>query len=312
MHIFDNPRESRIRAGWRLLIQALAFLFLLLFSYLLLSDYVSENIMLVWVSVVATLSVWFAARILDFRRLKEYGLDFNEIWLRQFLVGFGLGAGAMAAIFLIYLVMGWVEFLGFGWQRFQNGSFTLSFLSYFFAMCSVGYYEELWSRGYQTRNLAEGLNFQRFKPEQAVLGAILLTAAFFGMLHAWNPHATVLSTVVITLAGIMFAVPYVITGQLGISIGLHISWNFFQGGVFGFPVSGLSNPSSILQVRTTGPEIWTGGLFGPEAGFLGLIFVILIIVVVLVYLRRIGYPLKPITGFAEWNGVRSSKRKMDN
>lgn len=308
MHIFDNPEENRIRAGWRLLMQFLALLFLLMTSYFMLGDILSENFMLVWISIVATLSVWFAARVLDLREIKEYGLDLNKAWAKQFLAGFGLGAAAMGLIFLIYLAMGWVEFIGFGWQRFRNGSFLQAFLTYFLAMCSVGYYEELWSRGYQTKNLAEGLNFSIYKPEYAVLAAILLTSVFFGVLHAWNPHATVLSTVVITLAGVMFAIPYVITGQLGISIGLHISWNFFQGGVFGFPVSGIINRSSLLQIRITGPELWTGGLFGPEAGLFGLVFVFLIMAGILFFLKKTGYPLKPVVGFTEWNGPPPSKR----
>lgn len=302
MHIFDNPQENRIRAGWRLLIQSLGFLFLLLFSYLLLGDFLSENLMLVWVSIVATISVWLAAKGLDYRTLNEYGLALNTVWVQHLLVGFGFGFGAMGLIFIIYLSMGWIEIIGYGWQRYQNGYYILVFASHLLAMCSVGYYEELWSRGYQIKNLAEGLNFQKFKSEYAIAAAILLTSIFFGVLHAWNPHATVLSTIVITLAGIMFAIPYVITGQLGLSIGLHISWNFFQGGIFGFAVSGISSPSSIFQIRTSGPEMWTGGLFGPEAGLFGLIFISLIVLVLLIYLKKNGYPLRPNPEFAEWKG----------
>ncbi|MEX0780019.1 MAG: CPBP family glutamic-type intramembrane protease [Balneolales bacterium] len=312
MHIFDNPQENRIRAGWRILIQSIAFLFLLLFSYLLFNDVLSENIMLVWLALVVTLSVWFAAKVLDYRGLKEYGLELNKTWFVHFIIGISLGAGSMALIFFLCLAMNWIQFIGFGWERYQNGSFAIAFLSYFLAMCSVGYYEELWTRGYQTKNLAEGLNFNRVKPEFAVLSAIILTSGFFGMLHAWNPHATVLSTLVITLAGLMFAVPYVISGQLGLSIGLHISWNFFQGGVFGFPVSGLSNPGSILQIRSIGPEIWTGGLFGPEAGLLGLLFVIVLIGIIMLYLRKKGYPIKPISGFADWHGTAYRRRAENN
>ncbi|MEX0928644.1 MAG: type II CAAX endopeptidase family protein [Balneolales bacterium] len=300
MHIFDNPHENRIRAGWRLLLQFIIFLFLLMFSRLLLGDVLGENLMLVWYSVIATLSVWFAAKTLDQRRLREYGLEADREWVKHFLTGAVLGGVTMAVLFLVYLALGWVELIGFGWDRSRNGSFSLAFAGYFLAMCSVGYYEELWSRGYQTKNLAEGLNFARFKTKYAVLAAILLTSVFFGLLHAFNPFASVLSTIIITLAGVMFAIPYVVTGRLGLSIGLHISWNFFQGGIFGFPVSGVSNRISIIQIRTSGPELWTGGLFGPEAGLSGLLAVMALTGVIILYLKKTGYNLTPAAGFAGW------------
>ncbi|MEX0684532.1 MAG: CPBP family intramembrane glutamic endopeptidase [Balneolales bacterium] len=301
MHIFDNPIDGRLRAGWRLLIQLIAFLFLLLFSSFFLDDYLHYNMMLVWVSLIATLSVWFAGRALDYREIREYGLILNEEWWKQFFVGFVLGGLAMAFIFIYYSAMGWVEFVGYGWERANNGNFWLAFIGYFLAMCSVGYYEELWTRGYQTRNLAEGLNYSWIKTDHAVLAALVVTSVVFGLLHMGNPHVTNLSVFVIILAGVLFAIPYVITGHLGMSIGLHISWNFFQGGIFGFPVSGVYNRSSILQVRTSGPEFWTGGMFGPEAGIMGLFTVLLLIALVIWYLKKIGYPLKVKPGFANWN-----------
>jgi hypothetical protein len=54
---------------------------------------------------------------------------------------------------------------------------------------------------------------------------------------------------------------------LWISIGLHIGWNFFEGPVFGFPVSGLETTALLIH-SDTGPALITGGSFGPEAGFI--------------------------------------------
>jgi hypothetical protein len=50
-------------------------------------------------------------------------------------------------------------------------------------------------------------------------------------------------------------------------MGLHIAWNFFEGNVFGFPVSGVETVgATFLSIEQSGPLLFTGGAFGPEAG----------------------------------------------
>ena len=52
---------------------------------------------------------------------------------------------------------------------------------------------------------------------------------------------------------------------------MHIAWNFFQGNVFGFPVSGTTSVTSFITIQQGGPTLWTGGAFGPEGGLLGIL-----------------------------------------
>jgi hypothetical protein len=120
----------------------------------------------------------------------------------------------------------------------------------------------------------------------------LISSAVFAILHANNPNASLISTLNILLAGIFLASGYLWTGQLAIPIGLHISWNFFQGSVFGFPVSGTISPGlGLIQIQQSGPPDWTGGAFGPEAGILGLIMIVSGTGLVYLYLKaRYGLP----------------------
>jgi hypothetical protein len=45
-----------------------------------------------------------------------------------------------------------------------------------------------------------------------------------------------------------------------------VTWNFAISSVFGFPVSGITTPATVIETAVSGPRLWTGGAFGPEGG----------------------------------------------
>jgi len=141
----------------------------------------------------------------------------------------------------------------------------------------VGWNEELLFRGYQLQTLASGLN---------LFWAVFISSAVFGVSHLLTPNATWVGVVGIFFAALFLAYSYVRTHQLWLSIGLHVGWNFFEGVVFGFPVSG-SDIYSIIRHQVTGPELWTGGIYGPEAGLIILPGLVVGMVLVYAYTRYI-------------------------
>ena len=276
---------GRLRAPWRLVLQFIAFRVLVtgLFSALAValslavsggrSVTMSSPAILLASGVAglagAMLSVWLAGRFLDRRRFSDFGFHLGAGWWLDLLFGILLGGVLMSTIFFVELGLGWVEVTG-AFEAFgTDGSFLPSMLLPVVLYLCVGVYEETVFRGYQLKNAAEGLCYPAVGPRGAVLVAWVLSSVFFGLLHANNPSATAISTLNIVFAGLLLGFGYVISGELAIPIGLHIAWNFFQGAVYGFPVSGFGPfGATLVATRQTGPDLWTGGPFGPEAGML--------------------------------------------
>jgi membrane protease YdiL (CAAX protease family) len=264
--IFLSPDEPRLRAGWRLLVQTVLMfvigiavgIALVLLSFLG-ANYDDLLVQQAFQIIVITCSVFLARRLLDRRSITSLGLKLDSRALIDVLAGIVITFFMMSAIFLIEFALGWLTFEGFAWQFDTPQTVVINALTILIVFVLVGWNEELLSRGYHLQTLASGLN---------LFWGVVISSAVFGVLHLGNPNAEESRFFVATgifLAGIFLAYGYLTTRQLWLPIGLHIGWNFFEGVGFGFPVSGLDT-YPLVRITVTGPELWTGGAFGPEAG----------------------------------------------
>ena len=222
--------------------------------------------------VVMVGSVYVAGRYLDRRQFRDFGFHVDREWWIDLGFGLALGAVLMTGLFLFELLVGWITIRELVFVARAESPFLPWFLWAFVSFVAVGIYEELVFRGYLVTNLAEGLTwFEQVGRATAIALAVLVTSVFFGVAHAGNPNATLASTAGIVVAALMLAGGYVLTGELAIPIGIHITWNFFQGPVYGFPVSGTNGGVALVSTEQSGPTVLTGGSFGPEAGLIGLV-----------------------------------------
>lgn len=110
-----------------------------------------------------------------------------------------------------------------------------------------------------------GVVFRLLEESFGTLIALLASAALFGLLHAFNPGATAVSTAAIAIeAGLLLAAAYAATRSLWLPIGLHFGWNFTEGGIFGASVSG-GTAHGLFASTFSAPALWSGGAFGHEA-----------------------------------------------
>jgi membrane protease YdiL (CAAX protease family) len=282
--IFLSPDEPRLRAGWRFFIQTLLMLLLigcfwvlvsllLYFQTSLISNQwfmlISEGISLISI----TLSVFLVRRYIDKRPFSSLGLLISKNLIPDLLVGFLIAFLSIGLVFFLEWQLGWIQISWLVIKTQSPAAIILGTSIALFTFILVGWNEELLSRGYHLQTLTSGLKLP--------LG-LILSSAIFAFLHLLNPYATWVSTMIIFFAGLILAFGYIRTQQLWLSIGFHIGWNFSEGVVFGFPVSGWDG-FHLSTVKNTGPVLWTGGLFGPEAGLILLPALILGTLLILIY-----------------------------
>lgn len=167
------------------------------------------------------------------------------------LKGLGIGFGFFVVVVLFMCAFGLYHIDGFITENYSG--ILLSFLV--FLMVATG--EEILFRGVLFRWIDEKWGFP---------AALIVSSVLFGLMHIFQPEATWWSTLAIAIeAGLLLGAAYKFSGTLWLPIGIHWAWNFTQGNIFGFAVSGGDAGVSLIRSTVTGPDILTGGAFGAEA-----------------------------------------------
>lgn len=264
--LFFNQRK--MRAGWRLVLFIATFMVL---SYLLLSILLGllglgktavENqtglqaLLLSSYSLLPLLiATWFMTRVVEGRPFVSVGLSFKTSSLRELLWGVFIGGGIISVFFLIGFVVSLFEVSGL----FATSQFGKDLPIYFIAILLAAASEEFLFRGYPFQTLSEGIG---------IYPTLFLTAFIFGSFHRLNPHVTTLGLVNDGLAGILLGLAYIKVKSLWLPFGIHFSWNFFQGIVYSFPVSGIEFEARLFEIEMGKPAYLTGGAFGPEGSII--------------------------------------------
>ncbi len=196
-------------------------------------------------AVLAMLAYAAYVRWIERRPVTEFG---RSRAVREWAVGVALGFGAITLTVAVIAALGGYRVTGWNPPAVLVPVLSLAIFS--------GVFEEI---------VARGLIFRLLEDWLGSWTALALSALMFGFLHIMNPNATLLAAAAISIeAGILLGALYMLTRRLWMAIGLHMAWNFTQGGIYGIPVSGLE-VQGLLFNTMQGPPLLTGGAFGAEA-----------------------------------------------
>jgi uncharacterized protein len=228
------------------------------------------------ISSVITIALTVIFRcFIDRRSVKNMGFQWSP-FQPDALIGFSLGIALLGAATLLLFATGnitWSE------ARFNAGDLAKGF----FLMALIALTEEMVFRAYILSNLMESLN------KWAALGA---SAVIFAMAHCGNPGISSVGIANLVLAGLLLGINYIYTRNIWFAVLFHFSWNFVQGPVLGYPVSGLPL-QSILQPELKGPWWLTGSTFGIEGSFITTsLFTLAALLLYFIYEKNTGKTVK--------------------
>jgi len=202
----------------------------------------------------------FVGLVIERRSLAQIGFPRDRA-LPDLGRGLLLGAILLTLVVGIMALAGWYRVLGFAWQGLSENAAAVA-LAGLVLTAVIAIAEEVIFRGVFFRIVEEWVGSWI---------ALALSALLFGLAHVSNPNSSLWAGIAIGLeAGVLFGAIYIFSRGLWFPIGLHWTWNYFEGWVYGTPVSGIAVPG-LINSTTEGPIHCTGGAFGPEASVVAVV-----------------------------------------
>ena len=213
----------------------------------------------------------FWVKVIEKNALSSLGFV-KRNWLKYLAWGILMSLVQMGVIALVYQLSG-------------IGSFELNELSLEPILFILGLFpfwllqggtEEVATRGWLLTRIAARANLPL---------AIAISSSLFGFLHLGNSGVTFLSVLNIVLDGVLAGLLLVYTDSIWLVVAQHGTWNYVQGNLLGFQVSGTGADASFFSFTMgSGPDWLTGGEFGAE----GSLITTIVLLVSLVIVYRLG------------------------
>ena len=257
-----EPDSGRFRASFRALVPAIVTVVLAwtVFAFVFRSvgnavDFgifaLYGEILLRWLPVLL-IGVWFVLK-LDRRPFREYGFEIDRRWGRDFTAGVFITLLSFGLAWIVGYVRGTITL------ESQLQSSVEAPISAAIVGCSVlghffvqNVYEEFMYRGVMLQNFVEGARARGLSVGWAVVVATVTSLLFFALYHVPRGFVLVVDSLFV---GITFAVPYLLTGSLGLSIGVHfgrIASSFLVVGDGYGGEDGLLEGVGVLTLQTDG------------------------------------------------------------
>jgi len=212
--------------------------------------------------------IYIFRKYLDRKTIISLGLSFKNR-KKDLFYGFVMAFSIIGSGFLILYLTGHVSVVHIK-MNIPDSLFSLIILT------MAAFEEEIFIRGYILNNLMTVTNKYL---------ALIISSVIFALFHVLNYGISFLSMANLFFAGILLGSFYIFTKNLWLPFSLHLFWNFLQGPVFGFHVSGQKF-ESIFFIKNMGNSIINGGKFGFEGSVICTIILVISIPLIILYFEH--------------------------
>lgn len=249
--------DRRLRNGWWILI-FIGFIALTRFAYKPVTHGLRDLGMgELWLEpapfLLTLLATWACTRLRG-EPLSSVGYRLDLRWFREIAGGTLFGIGTALAVVGMICAIGGVRF------ELDPARSVGTLLTGLYIFLFAALMEE---------NLFRGFIFQRLLDGLGTWPAQIALASLFALLHLGNPgmegSTEIVASLDLFLGAVLLGLAYLRTRSLALPVGLHLGWNWTQGHVLGFGVSGYDHAGWLKPVFQGQAEWLTGGAFGPES-----------------------------------------------
>lgn len=287
---FKNA-EGQVRSGWKIIL-ALGLMTILtgILSIPVLvigsnvntpTDLILENpvsgLFMVLAQLIAVILTVFIFLKKEKKKWKDVGLTSLRSQENNLLFGMALGAGSIILITVILIAAKQITLVPVD----ITGRLLTDIGLFFITFIMVALNEELFFRGYIISALKQTKSYPII---------YFFSSLIFGMEHLGNPNVHIVGIINVILIGALFAYMVIQTKTLWMSIGYHFTWNFIQGNIIGFNVSG-TQAKAFFHVNSS-DTIWTGGSWGIEASIFTTVVILIGFFITQFYVSRLRLPLQ--------------------
>ncbi|MDF2542214.1 MAG: family intrarane metalloprotease protein [Herbinix sp.] len=296
--MFKN-KEGKVRSGWKIAaVTAVMFSLVMIFSIIIgiavlfisiskgdidlanfnMKSY--QEILGNWETVLMFIQEIFIIlvplitwRFIMKQSLHKMGLISLQKGSKELITGLIVGILSITFVFITIVLLGHASVTS--WKP----HFSADTLVYLILFIMVGFAEEIYGRGFIMSVLRQ---------TKSIPLIFIISSVIFAIMHSGNSGIGLIPYINLFLVGVLFAYMYMKSGNLWMCIGYHITWNYFQGNIYGFPVSG-TNTNGLLTTIYERNTILNGGDFGPEGGLIVTFVILLGLFFVKIYYRNSSY-----------------------
>lgn len=232
-------------------------------------SYTVSDILSLFLMGIEIIIIFLFVTKIEKRSLTSIGVSKENV-LPSILKGFAIGFVMFLAVVGIGILLGQYSYIGL--------DMSMLFLAIPYLL---GFFVQSLTEEIETRGWANTYFSKRHK----IFIGFFISDVIFVLTHSLNSGLDILSIINIFIVGMLFTMLFWKYDNIWVCGSAHAMWNFTQGYLLGFNVSGFKS-ACLFSFQQNSQSLIGGGIFGPESGLIATFVMITAIVIIWYYPKK--------------------------